>query len=1180
MSEEVLPFLQSMEGSHPQSRRITQYRGAYGAARAWVVAEIARQHPRVLVVCKNRSTVENLLADLAFFSPSQPVRWFPSWETLPFESVSPTADVSGLRLRVAYECTQRAPLVVVTSIDALQQTLPPQEYILSLTTTVRVGDSVGLDTVAARLRKAGYLQCSLVEEAGEMSAHGLVIDVFPAGSPLPFRLEFDAERLTGIRVFDADSQRSCEHFDEVVLPPAREAVPLSALAPEEHATALDRLRSRAAELGTPPRELTRIVDALQNDTDFPGRELISPLLLGRKDSLGGLLASDTVVVQIDQFGTTQALDSLYETIEERAQRLASEHYLIPPSDMLFLSPNELRKQLSAFDLSLIDDLEVFGEFDTPITPISVRSEANTELITKLRTQVGTGDALAPLKQYLNRHRARGYDVAFVVGSTPRAERLKRILLNLDIDAKTPAFSASQWLTAPHRYPVVILQGHLSDGFLLHDQQLLLIGEHEVFAERSYRTSRKAKTSLKRLMGTLSLLKEGDFVVHTDFGVGRYHGLTNREVEGVSGDFLHIEYADSVLFLPVQSIAKVQKFVASEGAVPQLDKLGSTRWIKTKQKVREQVATLAGDLIRLYASRSVIKGWRFDPPGAEDDRFAEHFPYDETPDQDKAIQDTYQDLAADRPMDRLVCGDVGFGKTEVAIRAAYKCVQHARQVAVLVPTTILAEQHFESFSRRFKGYPVQLGIVSRFHSSEENKETLRRLAFGELDIVVGTHRLLSRDVQFKDLGLLIIDEEHRFGVQQKERLKSLKKSVDVLTLTATPIPRTLHMSLLGIRDISLISTPPVDRRVIRTYVAAYDEALIRDVLLRELQRGGQAFFVHNRVQNIEAIVQALQKIVPEARYGYAHGQMSERQLEPIMRRFIDKEIDVLIATSIIESGIDIPNANTILIDRADTFGLAQLYQLRGRVGRSSRQAFCYFLIPKSRSLSGEAQQRLKALQALDDLGLGFNLAMRDLEIRGAGNLLGKEQSGSVLAVGFELYSKILKEAILNLKGEEVDFRESIEPEVKLGIPAFVPEHYLPDVSERLVLYQRFASISTEEEGTQLLEEVRDRFGPVPRETVALAELMSFRAMLREFGVVRAEYKGENLILSFSPQAPIDIDKLFALEKQNREAFHFGKNLSLSVAPKAFPGLPIPVENPESLARRVRLLLEGVRALPTS
>jgi transcription-repair coupling factor (superfamily II helicase) len=614
---------------------------------------------------------------------------------------------------------------------------------------------------------------------------------------------------------------------------------------------------------------------------------------------------------------------------------------------------------------------------------------------------------------------------------------------------------------------------------------------------------------------------------------------------------------------------VQRFSAPEGQEPVLDKLSSTRWLKTRQKVKESVASLAGDLIKLYATRSVAKGWRYEPFGAEDERFADGFPFDETPDQLKAIMESIGDMAGERPMDRLVCGDVGFGKTEVAIRAAFKCVQHGRQVAVLVPTTILVEQHLRNFQERFAGWPVNVGALSRFYKPQDNHITVERIASGDMDIIIGTHKLLQKEVKFRDLGLLIIDEEHRFGVQQKEKLKQLRSKIDVLTLTATPIPRTLHMSLLGIRDISVITTPPVDRKVIRTYLAHEDKGVVRDALMRELQRKGQCFFVHNRVQSIEMITSELKALVPEARIEFAHGQMKETELEGIVKRFIEQKIDVLVCTTIVESGLDVPNANTIIIDRAHTYGLAQLYQLRGRVGRGTRQAYAYFLIPPAKRLGGEAQERLKVLQSLDDLGMGFNLALRDMEIRGAGNLLGKEQSGNIVSVGFDLYTQILGEAVSHLKGEEIDVSESIDPEVKLGVSAFVPDYYIPDVSERLVLYQRLASVRTSAEADELRQEMEDRFGPLPREASDLVEVMRFRGLLRTHGVVKGEVSKGRLFLSFSPDAHVDIAKILELTKKYPDRYRFGKNLTLS-----FP-LPSEEVEPAELYKPTRSLLEKLR-----
>ncbi len=1145
----------------PSEHNPIRYTGLYGSARSWLVSRLIQEHRHLCVICKNRKSAEELVSDLSFFERKKPIFLFTGWETIPFESVSPQIDVSATRLAIQRELQKGQPSIIVFPIDAIIQRVMPKEFLAALCRQVRVGDSAIKEELAELLKISGYQPVSLCEEIGDTTIHGSVIDVFIALNKKPVRLFFEGERITSIKSFDPNTQRTLEDLEEIEIIPAKEITPYKTHPNFQNllSSAIDRIHTRGQMLDTPTRELNEAILAVSEGVSYPGIELLEAIAQDTRISIFDYLPADSTIVMDEELAISQALDSIYDNIAERHDRLVQEHYLIPKVNQQYLSPEEYALCLGKYEIHSAGYLDILSSEDLSENPPKIiRSKANTELSTRLKTGVGTGHAMKPLADFIRKVRRRDWQVCFSVGSKARAEKLYQTLLSINIEARIPDISASEWLNSPRRYPVVILQGNLTDGFQLDDEKLVFISENEVFAEKSFRKTSHTKLSLKRLMGSLAQLSEGDCVVHVDYGIGLYHGLKHLDIEGEESDFLHIEYADSVLYLPVQNIGKVQKFVAQEGQKPTLDKLGSTRWIKTKQKVKESVASLAGDLIKLYATRSVARGWRFEPYGAEDERFAEDFPYDETPDQDAAIKETLRDMSTEKPMDRLVCGDVGFGKTEVALRAAFKCLQHTRQVAVLVPTTILAEQHYNTFKKRFADYPAKVAVISRFQSPADNKKTLSDLANGELDLIVGTHRLLSKDVVFKDLGLVIIDEEHRFGVKQKEKLKALKKQVDVLTLTATPIPRTLHMSLLGIRDISVISTPPTDRRLIRTYLATWDETLVRDAIIRELQRGGQCFFLHNRVQSIDLVCSQLSQLVPEARFAFAHGQMSEKQLEPIMERFLKQEIDVLVSTTIIESGIDIPNANTIIIDRADACGLAQLYQLRGRVGRSNKQAYCYFLVPKARKLGVEAQKRLKALQSLDDLGLGFNLALRDMEIRGVGNLLGREQSGNVIAVGYELYSKILKEAVLNLKGEEIELKETIDPEIKLGINAYIPQDYIPDISERLVLYQRFSAIDHSREADNLLEEVEDRYGTVNQEARNLIELMRLRSLLRRNGVVKAEAKNERLILSFSPAAPVDLNKLMELTKKQPDKYRFGKNLTLSVAIEEGAGLHDPVQ----------------------
>jgi transcription-repair coupling factor (superfamily II helicase) len=1045
--------------------------------------------------------------------------------------------------------------VVVTSADALLQRTIPSRDIEALTVRLQVGGTLIRDKLIASLIDAGFVPAKGVQDVGDIAVKGAVIDLFPSTESRPVRIELQDGCIVRMQSFDAETQRSLADLATVTILPVRE-FSLSLSQNEQWQSISKAIRERASVTGTHAREVEKVLQAIQESAEYPGIELMQFIVQPELPGIIDVLPPDTAVCTIDTYQSQRTIEDLSTSACERAVRLMEDQHLVPSADEMYLSADLAIRELSLRTNYEIASVAAGTSDESAVT--NMRAESTIEFATAMRTQVGSGTAFGPLKAFLNEWRNKRYAVGLVVGSASRAQRLQSILLDIGTDAPIVTGSGIGWRDAPRRAGVAILVGHLTSGFRLPADKICFLAESEIFGERSYRTGRTPRVSAKRLLSTLSLLKEGDYLVHIDYGVGVYKGLKHLTVDGVLGDFLHLEYADSTLYLPAHQIGKVQKFIGAEGQNPTVDKLSSTRWARAKQKVRDSIVTLAGDLIRLYASRSVAKGWRYEPQGAEDERFADTFPYDETPDQRKAIEETLLDLAAEKPMDRLVCGDVGFGKTEVAIRAAFKCTQHARQVAVLVPTTILVEQHKHNFIERFAGYPVKIGAVSRFYPTAENQKTLDQLASGELDVVIGTHRLLQHDVHFHDLGLLIIDEEHRFGVKQKERLRAYRTQIDVLTLTATPIPRTLHMSLLDIRDISLIQTPPMDRRAVQTYVAERDDALVRDAILREIRRGGQAFFIHNRVQNIGVVAAHLSDLVPEARFEFAHGQMAEATLERIMKRFVDREIDVLISTTIIESGLDVPNANTIIIDRADQFGLAQLYQLRGRVGRSKRQAYAYLIVPHLRSLSGEAHERLKVLQSLDTLGAGFNLAIRDLEIRGAGNLLGKEQSGSVLSVGFDMYCRILQEAVADLKGDEPLLEDTIDPEIRIvGVDAFIPEAYVPDIGERLVLYQRLSNLRSDEEAFDVQREIEDRFGPFSVEVDNLMLLMRYRSLLRRHGVVKADVTPLKASLSFSPiaflkdgckpNANTRIDGLRALTlvQEQPHRYRFGKSNTFTI-----------------------------------
>ncbi|MCL4131398.1 UNVERIFIED_CONTAM: hypothetical protein GTU68_021149 [Idotea baltica] len=697
-------------------------------------------------------------------------------------------------------------------------------------------------------------------------------------------------------------------------------------------------------------------------------------------------------------------------------------------------------------------------------------------------------------------------------------------------------------------------------------------------EEKKRSNAAKPQQIKRVLNSLAKLAAGDFIVHVDYGVGSYKGLTQVTTNGRTGDFLELEYAEKAkLFLPVDQIGKIQKYSGSDGRQPALTKLGGKTWEKAKAKVKQQVAELAGQLLSTMARRELAVAEPFPELDAEDRAFAEDFGYEETPDQATAIEAVLGDMVAPRPMDRLVCGDVGYGKTEVAFRAAFKAANSGKQVAILVPTTVLAKQHYLNFQTRFENTAVSVASLNRLNTPAENKEILRRLKLGMVDVVIGTHRVIQKDVEFADIGLVIIDEEHRFGVAAKERFKRMRSSADILALSATPIPRTLNMSLVGIRDLSLIETAPSNRQVIRTYVAEYDESLVREAIVRELSRSGQVYFIFNRVEGIELITHELRELVPEARIEFAHGQMKGKQLDSIMQRFVDREIDVLVSTTIVESGLDIANANTMIIRKAESFGLAELYQLRGRVGRSEKRAYAYLLVSNPGKLKAEAKKRLEVLRSLDDLGVGFRLALEDMEIRGAGNLLGKDQSGHVNQLGYELYAKILKDAVEQLRrqsltdAERADDIPQIDPDIKIGFPNHIPPLYVPDVGERLVIYQRLIDIADPTEIFDIAEELQDRFGAFPEELEFLLQFMRLRALAKSKGITSIRLSEEALLVSFHAEVSLDTEKLLTLIEEDREVLKVSpsKTISLRLRDAA-------IESPEEVYFRVLHLLEALGA----
>ncbi len=1089
-----------------------------GSARAAFVAALHRAGPRpILVVTADLRRAEELVRDIGFFlgeassgdALARRIHLLPGWDVPPLSSMSPSAESMALRIEGLYHLAQSANPIVVTPVEALLQRVMSRPALDDAVRYFVEGDTLELGSLTAGLADWGYRRRTLVEDRGEMAVRGGLLDVFVTGHADPVRIELVGEVIESIRTFECATQRRIATREDVLILPAAE-VPLSARR--------DRARLEALEVRTRDLEMLRqerldFLEAVREGMPVPGLEFLAPFFVDLVPVVDHL--PETTLVVLDGVAEVgQAAAEAWRNIESHAEAAWEERRPHPDAVALFQRPEEL---LSALTRRPAIALDWTDPTSTDALQADVRSALDVDAGRLLRDESGFARLAARIRGWTEADRR----VALVVGTASQADRLRNILEKQQIEIAIAGEVLPEALASRPFPGAFVLLGELGESIELPADQLVCIAESNLFGEHRHHRRRQAVAlSLDEVMRNLEQLRPEDFVVHADHGIGRYHGLKHLVVSGGEGDFLHLEYSNGDrLYVPVDRVNVVQKYVGGDGVAPALDKLGSASWDKIKKKTKESIVSMAAELLELYATRKRTAGHAFSTDDPWYQEFEARFPFDETPDQARAIREVLDDLGGTKPMDRLVCGDVGYGKTEVAMRAAFVVAMEGRQVGVLVPTTVLAQQHFESFRRRFEGYPVRIEMVSSFRSRIENAATLAQVARGGVDVVIGTHRLLSADVEFTNLGLLIIDEEHRFGVKQKERIKQLRKSVDVLALSATPIPRTLELSLSGIRDLSVIETPPVDRQAIQTWVTRPDDNAIRDAILRELQRGGQVFFVHNRVETIERRAEKLRAVVPEARIQVAHGQMRDHALEKLMVGFMKHEFDVLLCTAIIESGLDIPNANTILIDRADTFGLAQLYQLRGRVGRSPARAYAYLLVPGEGRMTKDAQRRLEVLQQIDELGGGFRIAAHDLEIRGAGNMLGKEQSGHVTAVGFEMYTKMMEEAVQELRGEMID--EDVEPEVHLGVAAYLPEVYVDDVDQRLILYRRLAALRLPEDRELFGDELRDRFGPLPLIVETLLDVMDLRRRLKRLKVRELRRRTGRLSLRLHSSCPVPI-----------------------------------------------------------
>jgi transcription-repair coupling factor (superfamily II helicase) len=1147
MSEPALgaKLARFLQGHWTGAKRL---QGLQGGARAFLLALAAETSRRpVLIITAGARDAENLYDDLAFFlgedralsSFGCRLHLFPSWEVLPFEKLSPHPEIIAARLEGLYKLIEEPAPILIGTPAALMQKLIPREALKRSYLYIVVRQELPREEFLDHLVQWGFQNVPLVEERGDFAVRGGIIDLFSPGYARPLRLEFDGDQLESIREFNPANQRSERSHEEMLLLPMKEF----SLKRSGIEGALRALEQRGGELEMDRREKQALIESLRAGIPSPGMEVWAPYFYPELVPLFSYLPPQTLI-WLDGADRVEAeAERFGRLVWDRNEKAKEERRLVPPAEALYLNEHEWRDALKPFS-------QVQGEALT----IMASGERAAEMTLTIESFL-TGDirhetaahnkelTLGPIVERLKRWQSER--VVLVAPTRGDAGRLQELLGNYDV--QIPLYDESPAsLLARAEVDRAIVRGHLNQGFRLPEARLVMLTFDEIFGTRKRQPIAAAKSHPSHFLNSLSELNQDDYVVHLDHGIGIYRGLKFLQVAGVAGEFLHLEYeAGDRLYLPVDRINMVQKYIGGDGAQPELDRLGGTAWEKVKAKTRKAILAMAEELVQLYAFREAREGNAFAPPDALYKEFEAGFEFEETPDQQRAIDETLADMQKRKPMDRLICGDVGYGKTEVAMRAAFLAVEGGRQVALLAPTTILAQQHLQTFRHRFRNHPVRIEMVSRFLTAKEIQQVLADAARGTVDIVIGTHRLLQKDVEFKELGVVIIDEEHRFGVAHKERLKKMRQLVDVVSLTATPIPRTLHMSLVGIRDLSIIETPPLDRLAIQTYVTRYDERVIRDAVLRELERGGQVFFLHNRVETIDRIAFKLADLVPEAKLAVAHGQMRPKDLEKVMMDFLENRTQVLVCSAIIESGLDFPNANTIIINRADKFGLAQLYQLRGRVGRSHRHAYAYLLIPGEKAITPDAERRLRALQELDGLGGGFKLALHDLEIRGAGNLLGAQQSGQITAIGFELYTEMMEQAVRELKGETV--APEVEPEIRLGIPAYLPEEYMPDVNQRLFFYKRLASLRNAQERDELEDEIQDRFGPYGAPVENLFLVMDLRRVLKEFLVHQISVSEGKVFVLFHPESPVKVEKLLGLIRKQQDRFRLSPDGRLSFAP---------------------------------
>ena len=1141
--------------------RRARVRGLIGAGRGPALRQLQLSTKRPLVCIEpTEEAAEALERDLRFFMPEATILRLPEDEVLPYEGLTPDRLITQQRLAGLFRLHLEKPHAVILSVRSLGRRVLPREALDRRSLLLSVEMEQDRDELARKLQAAGYVKTPVVEDPGTYAIRGGVFDVWSPTETQPARLEFFGDIVEKIRAFDPATQRTVSELKELSLCPAREIV----LDEQGRKAAIATVRAAADAVEVPSRQLRELIDELGTHTqegggsadaraEAAGRsigddELFAAGLSGILPGFypGGLkpiteyLPADALWVLDDPFELERQWEELWRDLTEAFAAARKKGELALPPDQHFVHESDVRPVVEKASVLELGGLQL-GEVAMGTAEIDFGMQPTAELRAEIASHHGEDGALTPLVRKLDDLRQRGIVTLIACHSSAQAERTRRMLLDRNLMAQfAPSTEEVSWSPSVH---ALLAVGEISQGFVDPHGRLAVFSDEDIFGPRARarRAPRRPKT-FGEDAADFRDLKEGDLVVHVDHGIARYEGLTRLSVRGFAADFILLQFAGKdKLYLPVSRLRQIQKYTGGDKEKVRLDSLQSQTFSKRKARVKEELLKMAAELLGIYAARKAHHGYAYGAPDAMYRQFEADFEFEETPDQEKAIEDVLKDMQAPRPMDRLVCGDVGYGKTEVALRAAFKAVEDKKQVAVLVPTTVLAAQHFRTFGKRFADYPITVEMVSRMRDAKHIKETLRRAREGKVDVVIGTHRLLSADVSFKDLGLVVVDEEQRFGVKHKEQLKKLRQLVDVITLTATPIPRTLNMAMMGVRDLSIIGTPPVDRRAIRTFVMKFEGPPIKEAVERELARGGQVFFLHNRIESIAGVYDYLAKLVPQAKIAIAHGQMQEGKLEKVMTDFIERKFDVLLCTAIIESGLDIPTANTILVNRADMFGLSQLYQIRGRVGRSRERAYAYLLIPARRKITRDAQKRLQVLQQFTELGAGFQIASHDLELRGAGNLLGPDQSGNIASVGFDLYTQLMEEAVAELKGEAP--KQEFEPDVELPVPALIPEEYVPDVQQRLFFYKRLASATSEEALYEVKGELRDQCGEPPEEVDALVEVMSLKNELRGLRMRGLKSGPGRLVAVLGPEAALDPLKLAQLVARGKGRYRLTPGMEL-------------------------------------